>query len=122
MGRSGEGIRIDSSPAALSAYQTGIASDYYLGTVTGSSIISGGDYNGDGTSDIAVFRPSSGLWAIKGITRAYFGSSSDLPVPADYNGSGVDRIGIFRATSGLWSVQDLTRIYYGSNGDRPVTR
>jgi len=27
------------------------------------------DYNGDGTSDIAIFRAGSGLWAIRGITR-----------------------------------------------------
>jgi len=34
-----------------------------------NSSIDSGDYDGDGTSDIAVFRASSGLWAIKGVTR-----------------------------------------------------
>lgn len=46
------------------------------------------DYNGDGTSDIAVFRKDSGLWAVRGITRAYFGGSADSPVPGDYDGDG----------------------------------
>ena len=39
-----------------------------------------GYYDGDGTKDIALFRGSSGLWAIQGITRAYFGGGDDIPV------------------------------------------
>ena len=34
----------------------------------------------DGISDIAVFRPESGLWAIRDLTRAYFGAGGDIPV------------------------------------------
>jgi len=29
------------------------------------------DFNGDGTADIAIFRPNSGLWSIRGVTRVY---------------------------------------------------
>lgn len=39
-----------------------------------------GDYDGDGRTDIAVFRPSMGLWAVKGISRICFGTSGDVPV------------------------------------------
>jgi len=78
------------------------------------------DYNGDGTSDIAVFRGISGLWAIRGITRVYFGSSSDETVPGDYNGDGTTEVGIFRATSGLWAIRGITRSYFGSGSDLPV--
>jgi len=39
-----------------------------------------GDYNGDGTWETGIFRPSSGLWVVNGITRVYFGESNDLPV------------------------------------------
>ena len=46
------------------------------------------DFNGDGRDDIAVFRPSIGLWAVRGVTRVYFGGSGDNPVPADYNHDG----------------------------------
>ena len=32
------------------------------------------------TAPLAIFRPGSGLWALRNITRAYFGGGSDLPV------------------------------------------
>ena len=38
------------------------------------------DFDGDGLDDIGIFRSSSGLWAVRGLTRCYFGSSGDLPV------------------------------------------
>ena len=113
-------LRIDSSLAALDAYKDGIVSDYYPGTVTISPTISGGDYDGNGPSDIAVFRPSSGLWAIRGLTGTYFGGSSDLAVPGDYNGTGVWNPGIFRSTTGLWAIKGITRAYFGSSSDLPV--
>lgn len=80
-------------------------------------IISSGDYNGDGTADIAVFRQSSGLWAVRGITRVYFGKSSDQPVPGDYSGDGTTKIGTFRKDGGLWSIKDTTRAYFGNVND-----
>ena len=110
-----------------------------------ASLIDFGDYDGDGTVDLAVFRSSSdspvdgdysgddmlpigiyrssfGLWAIRGVTRIYFWGSFDIPVPADYNGDGTDATGIFRSASGLWAIRDLTRAYFGSGGDIPIVR
>ncbi len=78
------------------------------------------DYNGDGTSDVAIFRASSGLWAIRGISRAYFGSSNDLPVPGDFDGDGTTDIGIFRSASGLWAARGVTRTYFGGTDDEPI--
>jgi len=78
------------------------------------------DFNGDGTNDIGIFRPASGLWAIRNITRAYFGSSVDTPLPGDYNGNGKSEIAIFRDASGLWAIRNLTRIYFGGSGDDPL--
>lgn len=79
------------------------------------------DFDGDGTGDIAIFRDSSGLWAVRGTTRVYFGSSGDTPVPGDYDGNGTDELAICRTTSGLWAVRGITRVYYGTTGDVPLS-
>ncbi|MEA1928301.1 MAG: hypothetical protein U9N73_08835 [Candidatus Auribacterota bacterium] len=83
-------------------------------------IISSGDYNGDGTSDIALFRSTSGLWAIRRLTRVYFGDNGDLPVSGDYDGDGTTDLGIFRSTSGLWAIRGVSRSYFGGSDDLPV--
>ena len=69
---------------------------------------------------LAIFRPGSGLWALRNITRAYFGESSDLPVYSDYDGDGTKDIAIFRGSSGLWAIRGITRTYFGGNSDEPV--
>ncbi len=78
------------------------------------------DFNGDGTNDIGIFRPASGLWAIRGVTRVYFGGSGDDPAPGDYDGDGDVDIAIFRPSSGLWAVKDGDRTYFGGSGDEPL--
>ncbi len=78
------------------------------------------DFNGDGVGDIAIFRPASGLWAVRGVTRFHFGASGDIPVPGDYNGNRVDDPAIFRPASGLWAVRGVTRVRFGRNTDQPI--
>jgi len=82
--------------------------------------IDSGDYNGDGTSDIAIFRPGSGLWSVRGMTRVYFGGLSDYPVSGDYDGDDTTDIGLFRPSSGLWVIRRVSRVYFGSSSDSPV--
>ncbi|MFH1038722.1 MAG: C25 family cysteine peptidase [PVC group bacterium] len=78
------------------------------------------DYNGDGISDIAIFRTGNGLWAIRSVTRVYFGGEEDLPVPGDYAGDGITAIAIFRPDAGLWAIRGGERAYFGRVGDTPV--
>ena len=86
---------------------------YYL-------VLDGNDFNGDGTSEIAIYR--RGLWAIRDLTRSYYGAAeSDQPVPGDYDGDGTSDIGIFRGSSGLWAIRLVTRVYYGTPGDMAVS-
>ncbi len=82
--------------------------------------IPSGDYNGDGGSDVAIYRASSGLWAIRHLTRFYFGSDQDLPVSGDYNGDGTTQAAIFRPSTGLWAVRNWSRFYFGTSSDLPA--
>ncbi len=77
------------------------------------------DYDGDGVSDIAIFRPGTGLWTVRGLTRLYFGASSDLPVPGDYRGDGTTIPAVFRPATGLWAARGLSRVYFGASDDLP---
>ena len=79
------------------------------------------DFNGDGRSDIAVFRDWSAFWAIRGITRKYFGKPGDSPVPGDYDGDGTTELAIFRADRGLWASSGGIRLYFGSTADIPIS-
>jgi hypothetical protein len=80
----------------------------------------GYDYNGDGTADIGIFRPRSGLWAIRGVTRLFFGAPGDAIVPGDYSGDGTAGAGIFRPPARLWVSREGVRAYLGRTGDEPV--
>jgi len=83
----------------------------------GTNRIDSGDFNGDGTADIAVFREAAVMWSVRDLTRAYFGATGDLPVAADYDGDGSADIAVFRPSSGMWSVRGLSRFYLGGGND-----
>ena len=79
-----------------------------------------GDYNGDGKSDIAVYRPSTGMWAIRNLSTVYYGSATDIPVPGDYNKDGKTDIAVYQPSTGKWAIRNLSTVYYGSSTDIPV--
>ena len=59
------------------------------------------DYDGDGRSDIAVFRPSNGTldnvqYGRGGMSTFQWGINNDIPVPADYDGDGMVDYAVFR--------------------------
>ena len=82
--------------------------------------VANGDYSGDGLSDIAIFRQSSGLWAVRAVTRLYFGTSGDIPVSGDYDGDGTADVALFRGSAGLWAIRNISRTYFGGSSDLPV--
>ena len=78
------------------------------------------DFNGDGTGDIAVYRPSTGQWFIRNQGGVQFGDPSDVPVPGDYNGDHLADIAVFRPSTGQWFVRNQFTVQFGDKGDVPV--
>ena len=90
------------------------------------------DFDGDGRTDLSVFRPSDGVWYIlqsgSNTFRAQqFGASGDKIVPGDYDGDGRTDFAVFRQTpqQGIWYVlrssdNVFQTVQWGLNTDKPV--
>ncbi len=67
------------------------------------------DFDGDGRTDVAVFRPASGNWYISNSSDNSFraqawGISTDKIAPADYDGDGKADIAVYRPSAGYWYI------------------
>ncbi|MDT5035969.1 MAG: hypothetical protein QOE03_1154 [Micromonosporaceae bacterium] len=78
------------------------------------------DYNGDGVTDVAVWRPSDGNWFARGLFTTQWGAPGDIPVPGDYNGDGITDLAVWRPSSGTWFVRGIATVQWGAPGDIPV--
>ena len=78
------------------------------------------DFNGNGTTDISVYRPSTGQWFVQGLGTVVWGSPGDMPVAGDYNGDGVTDRALYRPSTGVWYVENQNAVAWGAPGDIPV--
>ena len=64
------------------------------------------DYNGDGKTDLAVFRADAAQWYVDGRSTAtpFGGPSIDIPVPGDYDGVHKAEVAVYRPSTAQWFV------------------
>ncbi len=91
------------------------------------------DYLGNFTTDLAVFRPSTGHWFIAVgfastvtiFATVQWGMNGDIPVHADYDGDSKSDIAVFRPSDGTWYIRNSsnnsgTAVRWGLSGDKPA--
>ncbi len=78
------------------------------------------DYNGEGRTDLAVYRPDTGIWSDRLLFEIQYGGPTDVPVPADINSDGRTDIVIWRPANGVWYARGISEVQYGGRGDVPV--
>jgi subtilisin family serine protease len=124
------------SRAVVSVFRPSSGTWYLQNAQTGYSSVQFGqatdkivpaDYDGDGRTDVAVYR--AGTWFLQrsqsGFASIQFGAPDDIPVPADYDADGKAELAVFRPSNGTWYVLNGTTNQYsiqqwGTSTDKPV--
>ncbi len=118
-----------SSNKQLLAVKWGMQTAISFGTVSDEPVV--GDYDGDGTADLAVWRPTTGVWYVLKSSKNFdanfadsfqWGKLGDIPVPADYDGDGRTDYAVFRYSENRWYIfQSKTATWLVSNLGAPGT-
>jgi hypothetical protein len=82
-------------------------------------------YDSNPADNVAVWRPSTGVFWIHNGVPLVWGEPGDVPVPADYDGDGMTDVAIFRPRDGTWWIiysasNRIAVTTWGVNGDIPL--
>ena len=114
--------RVSPFPYIVNGIQWGSKDDYLIP----------GDYDGDGITDMTVWRPSTGVWwtlnsssNFATMTSSQWGLVGDIPLLGDFDGDGKDDRAVYRPSASIWFVLNsatgtATASYWGTTGDIPV--
>jgi subtilisin family serine protease len=94
------------------------------------------DYDGDGISDLIVWRPSTAVWYILKSTTGFdslaadnyqWGLLGDIPLLGDFDGDKKADLVVWRPSNGIWYIKSSKTNYqggiviqWGANGDLPI--
>lgn len=90
------------------------------------------DFDGDGRTDMSVFRPTNGAWYIRNSLddtssfQQWGWASIDRFIPGDFDGDGRTDIAVFRISDSVWHIQRssdnaIRTQKWGTAGDVPVS-
>lgn len=113
---------------STTAYSTRIASFKFPNCLATRRPVT--DFDGDGKTDISIFRPGLGQWWLLRSSdnsngAATFGTNTDTLVPADYTGDGKTDLAFYRPSDGNWFVlrsenSTFFAFPFGINTDQPM--
>ncbi|HUF05108.1 MAG TPA: M36 family metallopeptidase [Aridibacter sp.] len=118
-------------PGVMAGWKITFESDDYVCNLAAG--VARADFDGDGRTDVSVFRPSEGNWYINGSTSGFFGLNwglaGDVLVPADYDGDGTTDVAVARMTddesqADFYIINSDTLTFtgysWGQTGDIPL--
>ena len=121
---------VDDATTSAGTVAGGWSIDITAGGTFGAKRFTSGDFNGDGKTDVSIFRPGDQNWwtrssATYGNSVFKWGTTGDVPVPADYDGDGKTDFAIFRSSNSNWitlnsSTSTVSFTAWGSSGDATV--
>ena len=139
--KNGQSVRLLATGISLASFGEDEAGELYAVNLQGSvsklvnsNPIAGGaanaDFNGDGKTDLSIFRPSNGTWYARNFAgqdflTIQFGANGDVPAPNDFDADKKTDLAVFRPSNGVWYIlksSDNTVITtkFGTNGDIPA--
>ncbi len=94
-----------------------------------------GDWDGNGTTTIGVYRPTTATFYLRNTNSPgpstggfTFGSPGDIPITGDWDGNGTTTIGVYRPTTATFYLRNTNSpgpsiggFAYGAVGSAPVT-
>ncbi len=108
--------RINSIGNTFSATRFGLDGDIPIP----NDFVGTGSLFGDGKADIAVYRPSEGIWYVLNsagfgtpVTTVRFGIAEDKPLITDFGGIGVGEYSVYRPSTSVWYKLNSVIVFNG---------
>jgi subtilisin-like proprotein convertase family protein len=100
---------VDDATTSAGDLTGGWSIDITAGGTYGAKRFTSGDFEGDGKTDVAIYRPSDNNWWTR-TSSSYtnvvpkWGAANDIAIPGDYDGDRKTDLAVFRPSAGSWLI------------------